>query len=221
MATGDTKTARRHADEAVAAANGWYLMDSFTTRARVALRMGEWAGAERDAHEALALAAGLGAHLGIPDILECLAVSAGGVGSLDEAARLLGAGDSARSHMGTVRFLVHQADYEEAVATIRTAMGHDEFERAWSDGAGVVHRRGHRLRAARSRERGRPAAGWAALTPTERDVVRLVSEGLANKDVASRLFVSPRTVETHLTHVYTKLGLKSRVQLVQQAARHG
>ena len=69
-------------------------------------------------------------------------------------------------------------------------------------------------------ERKRPSAGWAALTPTERDVVRLLREGLSNKDIASRLFVSPRTVETHLTHIYTKLGLKSRVQLAQEAARH-
>ena len=59
-----------------------------------------------------------------------------------------------------------------------------------------------------------------SLTPTERDVVRLVSEGLANKDIATRLFVSPRTVQTHLTHLYTKLGLKSRVQLAQEAAHH-
>ena len=55
-----------------------------------------------------------------------------------------------------------------------------------------------------------------SLTPTERDVVRLVSEGLANSDIATILFVSPRTVQTHLTHVYTKLGLTSRVQLVPE-----
>jgi DNA-binding CsgD family transcriptional regulator len=69
-------------------------------------------------------------------------------------------------------------------------------------------------------ERKRPASGWASLTPAELDVVRLVKEGLANKEIATRLFVSPRTVQTHLTHAYTKLGLTSRVQLVQEAARH-
>jgi DNA-binding CsgD family transcriptional regulator len=50
-------------------------------------------------------------------------------------------------------------------------------------------------------------------------VVRLVSEGLADDEIATRLFVSPRTVQTDLTHVYTKLGLTSRVQLMKEAAR--
>jgi DNA-binding CsgD family transcriptional regulator len=69
-------------------------------------------------------------------------------------------------------------------------------------------------------ERKRPSSGWASLTPTELDVVRLVSEGPANKQIATQLFVSPRTVQTHLTHNYTKLGITSRVQLAQEAARH-
>ncbi|WP_423793596.1 response regulator transcription factor [Mycobacterium pseudokansasii] len=57
------------------------------------------------------------------------------------------------------------------------------------------------------------------MTPAELDVVGLVTEGLGNKDIAARLFLSPRTVQAHLTHVYTKLGLTSRVQLAQEAAR--
>ena len=69
-------------------------------------------------------------------------------------------------------------------------------------------------------ERKRPSSRLGVLTPTELDVVRLLTEGLPNKDIATRLFISPRTVETHLTHVYAKLGLSSRVQLAQEAARH-
>ena len=72
--------------------------------------------------------------------------------------------------------------------------------------------------AAAANASGRRAVG-ASLTPAELDVVRLVSEGLGNKDIATRLFVSPRTVQSHLTRVYTKLGLTSRVQLAQEASR--
>ena len=58
------------------------------------------------------------------------------------------------------------------------------------------------------------------ITPAELDVIKLVAEGLGNKEIASRLFVSPRTVQAHLSHVYAKLGLTSRVQLAQEAGRH-
>jgi DNA-binding CsgD family transcriptional regulator len=62
------------------------------------------------------------------------------------------------------------------------------------------------------------STGWESLTAAELDVARLVCESLGNKDIAARLFVSHRTVQSHLTHVYNKLGLASRVQLAQEAA---
>lgn len=53
----------------------------------------------------------------------------------------------------------------------------------------------------------------------ELEVVALVHEGLGNREIAARLFVSPRTVQTHLTHVYAKVGVASRVALAQLASR--
>jgi DNA-binding CsgD family transcriptional regulator len=99
-------------------------------------------------------------------------------------------------------------------------MGGKEFESAWAEGAALSTEEAIAYAQRVRGERKRPTSGWASLTPTERDVVRLVAEGLTNSDVATRLFVSPRSVQTHLTHVYDKLGLTSRVQLVQEAVRH-
>ena len=95
-----------------------------------------------------------------------------------------------------------------------------DFDSAWAEGAGLSAEEAIAYARRGRGQRKRPTSGWGSLTPTERDVVGLVSEGLANNDIAARLFVSPRTVQTHLTHVYTKLGLTSRVQLAQEAARH-
>ena len=99
-------------------------------------------------------------------------------------------------------------------------MGENDFDSAWAEGAALSTEEAIAYAQRGRGQRKRPTSGWGSLTPTERDVVQLVSEGLANNDIAARLFVSPRTVQTHLTHVYTKLGLTSRVQLAQEAARH-
>jgi DNA-binding CsgD family transcriptional regulator len=220
LADGDLIAARRWADEAVSTARGSRLMMALTVHAQVAIAAGEPDQAERDVHDALALGAQLEAHLFIPDILECLAALAGDSGSHREATRLFGAAHAIRQRMGTVRFKVWDAGYEAAAAALRDALGNNDFDAAWAEGAALSTAEAIAYAQRGRGERKRPTSGWAALTPTERDVVRLVSEGLANNDIATRLFVSPRTVQTHLTHVYTKLGLTSRVQLVQEAARH-
>jgi DNA-binding CsgD family transcriptional regulator len=59
--------------------------------------------------------------------------------------------------------------------------------------------------------------GWGAMTAAELAVARLVAEGLTNKEVADQLFVSPHTVNSHLRHVFTKLGITSRVELARVA----
>ncbi|WP_275466801.1 helix-turn-helix transcriptional regulator [Streptomyces noursei] len=59
----------------------------------------------------------------------------------------------------------------------------------------------------------RPVQGWAALTASEQKVARLVAQGHTNRSVADLLVVSPHTVNTHLTSVFRKLAINSRVQL--------
>jgi DNA-binding CsgD family transcriptional regulator len=99
-------------------------------------------------------------------------------------------------------------------------MDDNDFAEAWSEGEALSTGEAIAYAQRGRGERKRPSTGWASLTPAELNVVRLVSEGLPNKDIAERLFVSPRTVQAHLSHVYAKLGVTSRVQLAQEAARH-
>jgi DNA-binding CsgD family transcriptional regulator len=95
-------------------------------------------------------------------------------------------------------------------------MGADAFAAAWAEGAALTPEEAvaYALRGHGSRDR--PSHGWNSLTPAERDVLRLVREGLGNAEVAQRLFVSPRTVTTHLTRIYSKLGLRSRSALIKE-----
>ena len=60
---------------------------------------------------------------------------------------------------------------------------------------------------------GRRPRNSGELTPTEQRVVELAAEGRSNKEIAEVLFVSVHTVETHLSHAYSKLGVRSRSQL--------
>lgn len=61
--------------------------------------------------------------------------------------------------------------------------------------------------------------GWESLTATELDVARLVAIGLTNQQIGQRLHVSPRTVQTHVTHILAKLSLRRRTEIAMETAR--
>jgi DNA-binding NarL/FixJ family response regulator len=58
------------------------------------------------------------------------------------------------------------------------------------------------------------------LTPREREVLQLLANGLPNAQIAQRLVISPKTVGTHIEHIYDKLGVRSRVEALQAGLRH-
>ncbi|MGB9306385.1 MAG: LuxR C-terminal-related transcriptional regulator [Mycobacterium sp.] len=221
LARGDLTTARDHADAAVAIGKGYHLATALLVRARVAAAEGAAENGERDAHAALSCAAGAGLHLYLPGIFECLACLAATDGHHPYAVRLFGAADALRQRMGLMRFRIYDAECEAALAVIRNSLDDKSFDATWAEGAALSIGEAIAYAQRGRGERKRPASGWPSLTPAERDVARLVCEGLANKDIAARLFVSPRTVQAHLTHIYTKLGITSRTQLVQQAPTDG
>jgi DNA-binding CsgD family transcriptional regulator/tetratricopeptide (TPR) repeat protein len=121
----------------------------------------------------------------------------------------------------------HGRCMEDAAVAFATAGNADDAARAFAaasdilEGLGAVRdiaRVGAEQRAAgisrgKRGRRTRPSRGWDSLTDTEVNVVRLVAEGLTNRQIGDRLFISRRTVETHVSHVFTKLDVSSRAHV--------
>ena len=106
-------------------------------------------------------------------------------------------------------------DRDRGIARLDRALKlYSELGASWDAGRvrGRLRRVGVRRRLALS---ARPASGVASLTEAEHAVTGLVARGLTNREVGERLFISPHTVSTHLRHAFTKLGIRSRVELTR------
>ena len=118
------------------------------------------------------------------------------------------------------RLLARGGRRDEAAALLAEAL--ERYEQAGADAWERRVRAQLRALGARPGTRGsrrRPAHGWESLTPTEQAVSQLVAEGLTNGAVARRLYISPHTVNTHLRHVFAKLGVSNRVALATEVHR--
>ncbi|MGI5171560.1 ATP-binding protein [Spirillospora sp. CA-253888] len=91
---------------------------------------------------------------------------------------------------------------------------------AGNEAARVRRRLAAAGRRRRARQR-RTVQGWDALTPAELRVAVLVAEGASNRQAAERLFLSPATVSTHVSHIFRKLGVNSRVELTRLYLKRG
>ena len=85
----------------------------------------------------------------------------------------------------------------------------------------LAHRARSELVACGARPRRSAVTGIASLTPAERQVADLAATGQSNREIAQRLYVTRRTVETHLTHAFAKLGISGRSELVDLFAQAG
>jgi DNA-binding CsgD family transcriptional regulator/tetratricopeptide (TPR) repeat protein len=159
---------------------------------------------------------------GVPSVrgvaLRCRGLLTGDVEPLLEAVALARRAPLLVEHTGACEdaagLLAASGRGEEARALLTEAL--ERHERAGADAwAGRVRARLRALGVHPGPKglRRRPTAGWASLTSTEQAVSLLVAEGLTNGAVARRLYISPHTVNTHLRHVFGKLGVSNRVAL--------
>lgn len=116
-------------------------------------------------------------------------------------------------HGGAV--LLEQGDRSEAEARLRDALEAYDSLGALAEAGDLANDLAVLGRNAPQR---RPLTGWGALTPAEQDVVALVREGLTNRQIGERLFISRHTVDSHLRHVFQKVGVRSRTELASRAS---
>lgn len=138
------------------------------------------------------------------------------------AAQLWGAAASVREQMGAPLPPVFRPAYEEAVAAARAALGGQGFAAAWAEGRAMTPEQV--LAAQGQPRRPKPApparpvtAAPDGLTSREVEVLRLVAQGLTDAQIAERLIISPRTVNNHLTSIYSKLAVSSRAAATRYA----
>jgi DNA-binding CsgD family transcriptional regulator len=116
---------------------------------------------------------------------------------------------AARAKLAFGAWLRRQRRAAESRAPLRQAA--ETFDGLGQVGRALQARR--ELRASGETARRRTSASWAQLTPQELQVAQLAAEGLSNKEIAERLYLSARTVGTHLYRLFPKLGITSRAEL--------
>ncbi len=94
-----------------------------------------------------------------------------------------------------------------------------DLDAHWDTGRLKARFRGLGIRRGPHAKHRQARHGWDSLTPTESRIAALVVEGMSNPQVAAELFLSPRTVATHVSHILAKLGVQSRIDIAREAGR--
>jgi DNA-binding CsgD family transcriptional regulator/tetratricopeptide (TPR) repeat protein len=233
---GDYEQARTFSEEALAIAHELgsvrveFAPTALINLGLAALGLGEHRQAMGSFKEALLLCQNMGEKPLIIDTLEGMASLAGATGEDSRAALLWGAAEAARQVTGIALLSPgERALHEPYLVLARSRLGEAAWEGALAEGQAMSLDEAAEY--ALSREvTGLPTISVAEepqateplneLTRREREVAVLVARGLTNRQLASELIVSERTVENHVARILGKLGLHSRAQIATWATEH-
>lgn len=230
---GDAVKARSLLEESLVLAReiGYeHLGEVLIVLGRVAECLSDDKAAKARYEESLSVAREAGSSNLLPPYLEGWACIMATWGDEAGAARLWGLAETLREAIGAPISPVERASYERAVADACTRFGGQAFALAWAEGRMMTLEQIF----ATQRQVALPTAGERSLSPTsvspppypdeltarEVEVLRVVAQGLTNAQVAERLVISPRTVDTHLTSIYSKIGVSSRTAATRYAIEH-
>jgi predicted ATPase/DNA-binding CsgD family transcriptional regulator len=219
---GEPDTARRRLDDFIRTSDParTCLALPLAVRALIARGDGDLERAEELAHAAVAdsPAAAFG-RLTVWICVAVLAAISADIGGHGVAARLAGAADAFADSTGLARPKAIGDLIDSVGNACREALGDARLAEAWAAGQDMTLEDAAAYASRGRGRRRRPATGWAGLTPTELRVAKAVADGLSNPQIAERMFISRRTVATHLTSIFRKLGVSSRAELAAVAAR--
>jgi predicted ATPase/DNA-binding CsgD family transcriptional regulator len=171
----------------------------------------------------------LGTQEALVDVLTGVAALAGATGHLERGVKILAAAEVLKETIGYVLAAPERARYDGTKAALQTKLGEGAFDAAWIAGlatpADQATLEAQTLLADFCEMRSSCVAPLAppgdGLTRREREVLRLLADGRSDREIAAALFISPKTVGSHVSNLLGKLGVPSRAAAVAYVHRHG
>jgi predicted ATPase/DNA-binding CsgD family transcriptional regulator len=170
--------------------------------------------------ESLELMHGLLSEWGLSMNVAMFAGLAGAQGHYVEAVRLAGASAALREAWETPLIPLMEEVLEEGLAAAKEALGPAGYAEAWAAGQALTSQEALATALALPVANVEPRA-TDQLSPTEREVLRLLARGRTTREIAAELVIAVSTADRHITHIYNKLGVRNRAEATAYALQHG